>query len=220
MAGLINNAIVKLKGFFNKIKDRYRFNFLTEAEKAFKSAPNKPTEALRWFKKIKTTKEYMHGRKPLKAGRLYWFKYQNPIHEKTLPYWDMEPLVIMSSTFTVANGVRRQLGLNLHLLPPHIRVRVFADIWAAHQSTFKKGLNDKKNQPTFMFSWKTLKSKIGPYGGDFAIRMYAPERIKGAIEFATEDWPKAVHIPSRRYKNTNLVKLNEEFKKFLKSKRS
>ncbi len=217
--GLISNAIDKLKGFYNKLKTQYKYDFLKEAETAFDKSPNKPTEALRWLREIQKTNEFEYGRKVPKGGRLYWFKYQDPLHKETLPYWDAEPLVIMSSSFTVKNGETRVLGLNLHLLPPLIRVRVFADIWETHKSEFKKGLTDKEKQPTFMFSWKQLESKIGVYGGDFAIRMYAPSQIKSAIEFATEDWAKAVHIPSRRYIGTNLIQLEKEFTEHLKKKR-
>jgi len=217
--GLIDNSIAKLKGFFSNLKQQNKYDFLEEAEKAFDSAPNKATEALRWFREIKKNKKYIYGKKEPKGGRLYWFKYEKPLHEKTLPWWDAEPLVLMSSSFVTIKGERRVLGINFHLLPPLVRVRLFADIWDSHKSTFKRGLNEKEKQPTFQFSIKALENKIGKYGGDFGIRMYAPSRIDKAIEFDTADWVKAVHIPSRRYRKTNLVKLEKEYKAFMKNKK-
>lgn len=218
--GLISNSIKKIKNFFNNIKNQYTYDFLTEAEKAFPNQPNKESEALKWFKKVRQDKKYQYRASYPKGGRLYWFTYHDPLTKDKLEYWDVEPLVIMSSTFTTEKGERRVLGLNLHLLPPHVRTLVFAEIFAQHRKRFLEGLNNKSKQPSFNFSLKAIMKNVEKYGADFAIRMYAPSQMKSVIEFPTEDWSKAVYIPSRRYQGTNLAKLEKEWSRHIRSRKA
>lgn len=212
----INNALKKIKLFFQGVKKSYSFNFLNEMETAFPNSVNKSTAALRYLKKIQKDKNYSENPNGIKGGNLYWFKYQDPLTKETLPYWDLEPLVIMSSTFDNSKGQKRVLGLNMHLLPPHIRVLVFNEIYEAHKSSFKKKLTDKEH--SFEFLWRNMYTRLRKYGGSFAIRMYAPSQIKALKKFPLEEWSKAVYIPSRRYVGTNLVQLEKEWKAHMRRK--
>jgi hypothetical protein len=215
----ISRAIKKLKGFFNKLKSKggkNQYDFLVEADKAFDGEPNKSTAALRYLKDVLKDKSYSYKPNQIKGGELCWFNYHDPLLKETLPWWDREPLVIFSSSFTVQSGQKRVLGLNMHLLPPHIRVLVFAEIFSVHRNSFLQNFDEKRY--TFSFLIRNLYPKINKYGGDFAIRMYAPSQITKLKRFPIEEWGQAIHIPSRRYQGTNLVQLNKLWKAHMNKK--
>lgn len=79
----------------------------------------KLTEFLRWlFNKLQNSSG---GR--FEVGKMYLFKY-NPKHKKTLPYYDMLPLIIV---FKIGND--RFWGLNLHYLAPNLRIQLLKQLY-------------------------------------------------------------------------------------------
>ena len=86
-------------------------------------------------------------------GGMYMFFY-DPKHKDTLPYYDRFPLIIM-----VGKAPGGFYGLNLHYLPPKLRLKFFANLMDI-QGDKRLSDNDKIN-----ITYKMLKSstKLRPF---------------------------------------------------------
>ena len=213
----ISKALDNIKRFVKGKSTKNKFDFLDEMEDAYPNDANKSTGALKYLRKVLKDKTYSENPNGIKGGNLYWFNYKEPLTKETLPYWDAEPLVIMSSTFKNQNGQPRVLGLNLHLLPPKTRIAVFNEVYNMHKNSFDKKLGGQEYN--FEFEWKQMYSAISQFGGEFALRMYAPSQITKLKKFPIEEWALAAYIPSRRYVGTNLKELESEWKKFMANRK-
>ena len=181
----IQKARNYLKSFFQRKTD-----FWDEVEElGWMKEPNSQKLAVQWLREIAAKQRY--SKQILLPARLYLFNYDHPKYEKDLDYFDTQPLVLVIR-FT---DDLREVGINLHLLPPRVRILVLNQLFMMHHSRLKKSQKE-----TFELSWKEIKKILGKYGVDFAIRKYIPKRRKETVEFSLDQWPRAIFIPSKGYK--------------------
>lgn len=108
----------------------------------------KTREAMNWFRNTASQVKSVNRQRLLNdpdnqttdiseesIGRMYSFFY-DPKHKKTLPYYDMFPLVIVIGP----KGNDGFLGMNLHYLPPVLRARLMDNLYQT--------LNNKKFDST------------------------------------------------------------------------
>lgn len=152
----------------------------------------------------------------MKPGRLYMFDYKHPKNEDTLAFWDKNPLVLSLGQFKTKAGLIRNIGINMHLLPPKVRRLVMFTVFTVFKSQYKRNLyaDDPRDIPAIR--WKTIEKVVRKFGTGFALRMYIPELQKHIIEFKTEDICKAIWIPSAGFVKTNPYKLDKAWKEYLK----
>ena len=121
-------------------------------------------------------------------GSMYMFSY-NPKHEKTLPHYDMFPLI-----FPIGMKNNGFLGMNLHYLPPVLRATLMNNLYET--------LNNKKydNTTKLKISYELLNA-----AGRFkefkpCIKRYLFSHVVSNFQYVSpEDWDKAIMLPTERF---------------------
>jgi hypothetical protein len=129
-------------------------------------------------------------------GGMYMFFY-DPKHKDTLPYYDRFPLIIM-----VGKAPGGFYGLNLHYLPPKLRLKFFANLMDI-QGDKRLSDNDKIN-----ITYKMLKSstKLRPFAPCF--KHYLTQHVKGNFaEVPVPEWEIAVFLPTADFRKANPYKV-------------
>jgi len=176
-------------------------------------APQK--KAIEWYRKsIMTDRDYHYRGKLLQQGKLYMFDYDTPKYADTLAFFDTQPLVISIGPIVTSEGVR-DLGLNMHLLPPRIRRIVMCQIFEMYRNRYRDQLFAKK-QDNVPVKWQAIVDPLRKYGLEFCIRMYIPELRKNVIEFRYDDWKNAIYIESKGYKKITVEALQKEWASFVR----
>jgi len=123
-------------------------------------------------------------------GKLYFFFYNQPEYESTLPFYDTFPLLLL-----MRRTKNHIFGVNLHYIPPKRRLSMFIELLKyttdsqLRQGTriilpYEKMKRDKR--------WRIFKS---------CFRQYKINRIQGnVINISAPDWPIAVNLPVERFK--------------------
>lgn len=123
-------------------------------------------------------------------GNMYLFVY-DPKYKKTLPFYDMYPLVIPIEMY-----VDGFLGLNLHYLPPLSRSQLMGAL-----DDIKN--NDKYNDTTkLLISYELLKRYSGSkfIGHDACIKKYLFGHVRSSFNYVQPaDWSKAILLPLQRW---------------------
>ena len=98
-----------------------------------------PRDAASWYRKQAKTvskgdtagimKNKNRMRTAIRPGSMYMYFY-DPKHKKTLPFYDMFPLI-----FVVAKTKGGFYGLNLHYLPPRLRARLMDALYELSTDT-------------------------------------------------------------------------------------
>jgi hypothetical protein len=165
---------------------------------------------------LKNSQIYAYKKRLMQQGQFFTFEYLNPKYKDTpsLPWFDKYPLVLSLGAVPTKLGVRN-LGFNLHLVPPKVRlifICIIHDIYKSHyRSQEKAGV-----QNPVPLEYKKVIKKLAPYGGMFCVRMYIPSRQRVIIRFPYVDWEKAIFLPSRGYYGIKALKLQKEWQKHIK----
>jgi hypothetical protein len=156
----------------------------------------------KWFKnKLKSfAKDRRKGiaSKPT-IGKLYTYVY-SPKYKKTLPHWDMFPLVMPVGIYP--NG---WLGMNFHYLPPRLRARLFDNII---KISGNRVLNENtKLKLTYnMLMGASANALVAP-----TIHRYLIGHVKSKIAIIpAEDWEYALTLPFAKFvgaSNASVYKL-------------
>jgi hypothetical protein len=113
----------------------------------------------------------------------------------------------------VTNQGLRNLGFNLHLLPPKIRIIVLCGIFELYKRLYRYQVFLKQDKPVQIYYQQIIKI-LEKYGVKFCVRMYIPNRMNQIVRFPIKEWHKAIFIPSRGYDSIRANKLTEEWKKY------
>ena len=177
------------------------------------------SQALRWlFKEVfKDPKSYKYSKRLLHQGGLFIFEYHNPKYKDTsvLPWFDKYPLVLSLGPRVYETGVRN-LGFNLHLLPPRIRIITICYIFELYKNLYRFGIYYNKDINVIPLDYKNIIKVLESYGVKFCVRMYIPQRQTQIVHFPTKDWSKAIFIPSRGYYDIRAKKLIKEWRNYCK----
>lgn len=203
-----------------KVKNWRDYDLWKEIENSpFLKGGNPQAKALAWYRKdVMNNEVYFSKANLLQQGFLYTFNYDTPKYESVLDYFDTQPLVISFGPIDTSLG-KRDIGINLHLLPPRIRRIVMYKIFEMYRNMYKEQLFSK-DPKTVMVTWKAIATPLLKYGIAFAIRMYIPELRKNAIRFRYEDWAKAIYLPSKRLAKTTQEELERLWAKFVKEQQT
>lgn len=129
--------------------------------------------------------------KPL-PGRMYMFLY-DPKLKTELPYYDRFPLVFVIKYYK--DGF---LGLNLHYLPPKLRLKLFAAL-------LEYVNNDKYNERTRLrLTWRILSNFGKSELAKVCVKRYLYEQLKSKfVVVPPDEWEIAVFLPMERFKTND-----------------
>lgn len=174
------------------------------------------SKAVKWlFNEVfKQPQEYRYTRRVLYQGGLFTFEYKNPKYKGTniLPWFDKYPLFLSLGPIVTNNGIRN-IGFNLHLLPPKIRIVVICAIFKMYAKLYRYQVFFKQDKPV-QIHYKQIINILEKYGVKFCVRMYIPSRMNQIVKFPIKTWYKAIFLPSRGYDSIKAEKLIREWKKF------
>lgn len=178
-------------------------------------------QAVKWlFREVfADPKKYKHKKHLLYQGGLFIFKYFEPKYKGTdrLPWFDKYPLVLSLGPRATNLGIRN-LGFNLHLLPPRIRIIVLCYIFELYKNAYRYSVFFKKDDNPVTISYKQILKVLQPYGIEFCVRMYIPNLQNQIVRFPVDDWYKAIFIPSRGYDGIRARALIREWRLFCREK--
>jgi len=176
------------------------------------------TQAIKWlFREVfRNPNKYRYRQRAMHSGGLFIFEYKNPKFKDTpkLPWFDKYPLVLSLGPKVTNEGIRN-IGFNLHLLPPKIRIVVLVKIFELHKRLYRYRIFMRNDKPV-QLNYELIKKVLKPYGVLFSIRMYIPYRQRSVVHFPYRDWYKAVFIPSRGYDGIRAQKLIKEWNKYVR----
>lgn len=123
------------------------------------------------------------------TGKMYTFAY-DPVTKESLPFWDKYPLI-----FVLEKRKRNIVGINLHYIPPKIRLRIF-EMMLPRATT--KVLVDKTRMTGLTNFIKTIP------GHQYMIKQYCPEGMRSKLlEIPGNEWGKAIAMPLAGWKIGN-----------------
>lgn len=185
---------------------------------SFKKTGNPSTKALDWYHKtVMVDSDLFLKGALLKQGFLYTFNYDTPKYESVLDFFDTQPLMISFGPIETSLG-KRDIGINLHLLPPNIRRIVMYKIFEMYRNLYKDQLF-AKNQTTVNVTWKAIAKPLEKYGIGFAIRMYISDLRKNVIQFRYEQWASAIYLPSKRLAKVTQIELERLWAEYVKKQK-
>lgn len=176
------------------------------------------SKAYQWLFKVvfKDSATYRYTRRLMFQGGMFAFEYKNPKYKGTsvLPWFDKFPLVISLGPVTTNQGVRN-IGFNMHLLPPKIRIIVMCSIFELHKRMYRYQIFMKQDKPVSI-DYRLIINNLQRYGVGFSVRMYIPNRMNQIVKFPYRDWHKAIFIPSRGYDSIRASQLIKEWRAYNK----
>lgn len=176
------------------------------------------SKALSWLYKtvFKDPKKYRYNKIFLAQGQLFTFEYKNPKFKNTdaLPWFDKYPLVLSLGPIVTKNGIRN-IGFNLHLVPPKIRIVILVKIFEVYKKLYRYQIFYKKLGPV-QIKYKFLVKPLLVYGAAFCVRMYIPARQNQIVIFPYNDWHNAIFLPSRGYDGIRATKLIQAWTKYMR----
>lgn len=177
------------------------------------------SKALSWMYKevFKDPKKYRYNKALLQQGQLFAFEYLNPKFKNSpkLPYFDKFPLVLSLGPVVTKEGLRN-IGFNLHLVPPKIRIIILCTIFEMYKKMYRYQIFYKK-QGAVQIKYQFLVKPLMKYGAGFCIRMYIPARQTHIVVFPYLDWHKAIFVPSRGYDGIRAAKLIQAWTKYIRN---
>jgi hypothetical protein len=174
------------------------------------------SSAISWLWKtvFKDPKTYRYPRQLIYQGGLFIFEYKNPKYKDTpsLPWFDQYPLVLSLGPIVTKKGIRN-IGFNLHLVPPKIRVIILCGIFEMFKRIYRYQIFFKQDKPV-QINYKKIVGSLEQYGVKFCVRMYIPQRMNQIVRFPIKDWHKAIFLPSRGYYGIRAAKLVNAWKSY------
>ena len=104
----------------------------------------------------------------VEIGNMYLFLY-DPKNKETLPYYDAAPLVVAFRT--TLDGF---YGLNLHYLPPMMRMRLFGNMIDASVDKLDEGSK-------IMLKWSVLKNISRFPGSNVCVKKYLYSQVSSRL---------------------------------------
>lgn len=163
----------------------------------------KPTTAARntrrsaaWLQnKIKKVDPKLLTTRPL-LGHMYLFSY-DPKYKNTLPFYDRHPLI-----FVIEKYPGGFLGLNLHYLPPKLRLILLNKL-----TQFKVGTGERAK---LQLRYNTLKGATSLKMVKPTIHRYLTSHMRSKmVAIPEEEWEEVVMLPVARFvgsTNTSVYK--------------
>ena len=170
---------------------------------------------MEWMYKtvFKNSTKYHYTKRVNFQGGLFTWRYFNPKTKDKLAYWDNFPLVISLGGIVTKNGIRN-LGFNLHLLPPKIRVIVLCQVFEMYKRLYRYQIFTKRTDAPVQIRYQAIVKSLDKYSVRFCVRMYIPARQTQVVVFPYNEWDKAIFVPSFGYERIRAEQLIDEWKKY------
>lgn len=174
--------------------------------------------ATNWFRDSLSAREALEAkptRKRFEPGKIYVFKYENPITEEKLKWWDKAPVVLALDTKD-----HTDIGINLNLLPAKFRQAMLDAIYERMESKIKnatKGTNAsdaRKQRPLLDLKYDNVKMFLDRYGFGFAIRRYLPNLKKNQSVVSYESWGKIAICEFAKIHGATVGEIRKEFQEY------
>lgn len=163
------------------------------------------TDSIKWFRvNIRKTAvspmrvireerdNYVNSWTNVAIGKMY-FAYYDPKHKKTLPYYDMFPLIIPIQRYN--DGF---LGLNLHYLPPALRARLLDSLYSLLNDT---SMDEKKR---FIISYNILQSAAKHRYFSPCVKRYLGKHFRSRfVRVPHQNWTAAVFLPVESFEKAS-----------------
>jgi hypothetical protein len=138
-------------------------------------------------------------------GRMYMFVY-DPKYKKTLPYYDVFPLV-----FPFAKTPNGFLALNMHYLPYPLRIMLMDRLM-----TYASDKN-MDEMTKIKFSWATIARTARFNLAKPCIKEYLMDNVKSQFRLVpSSDWFTALMLPVEGFQKASTVKVWAESRKRIK----
>ena len=172
-------------------------------------------ESREWFlKKAQNmrsiNREALMKEDPLKArskqiiGGMYMFTY-DPKHKETLPYYDIFPLVIV-----IGPAKGGFMGLNLHYLPPKLRLQFFANLMDIQGSKLS---DDAK----FRLTYRMLRMSSNLRYFKPCLKHYLNSQVTSRFaEVPAPEWEIAVFLPTAQFRKRNSYKVHYDSRQMIR----
>ncbi len=174
--------------------------------------------ATNWFRDSLAARDALEAkpsRKRFEPGKIYVFKYENPITEEKLKWWDKAPVVLALDTKD-----HTDIGINLNLLPAKFRQAMLDAIYERMESRIKnatKGTraSDARKQPALLdLKYENAKRFLDRYGFGFAIRRYLPNLKKNQAVVSYESWGKIAICEFAKIHGATVGEIRKEFQEY------
>ena len=123
-------------------------------------------------------KEVLTQLKPSKKyalpGQFIVFGYHEPKYKEELEYYDGTPAVLFFGLTRTKEGNIREIGFNIHYLPPFARMKVLNTVYEVFKSYYSKYFNESPDKPNRYINYNLLKRMFRRVGLAFCLRMYIP----------------------------------------------
>jgi len=171
-------------------------------------------ESREWFMKKamnmrSINREALMKEDPIKSrskqiiGGMYMFTY-DPKHKDTLPYYDVFPLVIVIKP---AKG--GFLGLNLHYLPPKLRMQFFANLMDIQGSNVT---DDTK----FKLTYRMLQKSSNLRYFKPCVKHYLNSQVTSKFaEVPAPEWEIAIFLPTAQFRKANSYKVHYDSRQLI-----
>lgn len=126
-------------------------------------------------------------------GKLYFFEYDAK-HKATLPVWDRYPLVFPFSAYKAKDGGVIVIGLNMHYLPPALRMIAFKALLK-----FRTEKRYRKNTKLDL-EWAAIANMAESKYFKHAVHSYRMDHLKSTlVEIPSQSWEMALFLPTARW---------------------
>ena len=171
-------------------------------------------ESRKWFMKKamnmrSINREALMKEDPIKSrskqiiGGMYMFTY-DPKHKDTLPYYDIFPLVIV-----IGPAKGGFLGLNLHYLPPKLRMQFFANLMDIQGSNMD---DDSK----FKLTYRMLKKSSNLRYFKPCVKHYLNSQVTSKFaEVPAPEWEIAIFLPTAQFRKANSYKVHYDSRQLI-----
>lgn len=132
-------------------------------------------------------------RKNFEVGSLFTYEY-DAINKDTLPVWDRYPMMFVFNIWRSKAGNQIVSGLNLHFLPPKLRLAAFR----ALITTRSRQRYDRSTK--LKISWEVLQTLANHDLFQHCVRNYRVDHlVTVAVKIPPESWELALWLPTQRF---------------------
>jgi hypothetical protein len=182
---------------------------LHKIEKAWKRSSVQPDKrntaaSLDWFRKYVGrsfnkigTGSMFRDRKTWKSqinyGKMYFFEYDAK-HKDTLPVWDRYPIMFPFSGYKAKDGMTIVIGLNMHYLPPALRMVAF-------KALLKFRTEKRYRKSTKLdIEWQAIAAMAESKYFKHAVHSYRMDHVRSVfVEIPAQSWELALFLPTARW---------------------
>ena len=169
-----------------------------------------------WFdtsKKSVREKSVARSAGPFQPGKIYVFRYENPISAE---WWDSNPVVLALNTSDTGND----MGINLNMLPVPVKQDLLDFVYEQYKGYIQgqnrgSKMENARAQGQLSLSYQGAKSFLQRYGFDFAIRQYATTRKSQQVVVSYENWARIALCDFLELNNSSVGQIRAAFNKHL-----